>query len=318
MYYLGIDGGGTKTKFILCDEKGKILTSVEESTCHYLQVGLNGLTNVLKQGLENICKKANINKEEIVSAYAGMPGYGDIKGDMNKIQSAVIEALSNISFSIGNDGENALAGALACKDGINIVAGTGSIGFGHNSKTNTTIKCGGWHHGLGSDEGSAFWIAQRLLCEFTRQSDGRDEKTKLYEKVRHHLNLDDDGEIINIVVTEWNIDRTKVAGLSKLIDELFDENDPYAIKIINAAAKELSEIIIALYNNLGFTNQVIVSYTGGVFNMGNKIINALGNNLPKDKMILKEPTLGPDKGSLLLALQNGNVEITDEIVNNLK
>lgn len=318
MYYLGIDGGGTKTKFMLCDVKGKIITSVEESTCHYLQVGLSGLTNVLKQGLENICKKTNINKEEIVSAYAGMPGYGDIKGDMNKIKSAVKEALGNISFSIGNDGENALAGALACKDGINIVAGTGSIGFGHNSKTNTTIKCGGWHHGLGSDEGSAFWIAQRLLCEFTRQSDGRDEKTKLYEKVRHHLNLDDDGEIINIVVTEWNIDRTKVAGLSRLIDELFDENDPYAIKIINAAAKELSEIIIALYNNLGFTNQVIVSYTGGVFNMGSKIINALGNNLPKDKMILKEPTLGPDKGSLLLALQNGNVEITDEIVNNLK
>lgn len=318
MYYLGIDGGGTKTKFILCDEKGKIITSVEESTCHYLQVGFDGLTNVLKQGIENICNKTNINKEKIVSAYAGMPGYGDIKDDMESIKNAVKQALGSISFSIGNDGENALAGALACKDGINIVAGTGSIGFGYNSKTNTTIKCGGWHHGLGSDEGSAFWIAQRLLCEFTRQSDGRDEKTKLYEEVKERLNLNDDGEIISLVVTKWKIDRTKVASLARTVDKLFDENDPYAIKIINSAAKELSEIVIALYNNLGFTNQVVVSYTGGVFNMGNKIINALGNNLPKDKMILKEPILGPDKGSLLLALKNGNVEITDEIVTNLK
>ena len=26
MYYLGIDGGGTKTKFSLCDEKGVLKT----------------------------------------------------------------------------------------------------------------------------------------------------------------------------------------------------------------------------------------------------------------------------------------------------
>ena len=318
MYYLGIDGGGTKTKFSLCDEKGVLKTSIEETTCHYLQVGFDGVTKIISQGLDNICKTNGIKKEEIAYAFAGMPGYGDAQKDMTPIKEAVKKAMGNIPFSIGNDGENALAGALCCKDGINIVAGTGSIGFGYDSQTNTTIKCGGWHHGIGSDEGSAYYIAYHLLHEFTRQIDGRDEKTELYNKVKEHLNLKDDGDIISVVIVEWNLDRTKIASLSRIVDELYDLNDKYAIEIVDKAAKELSEIIKTLYRRLGFKKNVNVSYTGGVFKMGDKIINALNNHLKDIDVTLVKPALEPDKGSLLLALRNNNIEITDEIVNNLK
>ena len=37
MYYLGIDGGGTKTKFSLCDEKGVMKTSIEEKTGKWIE-----------------------------------------------------------------------------------------------------------------------------------------------------------------------------------------------------------------------------------------------------------------------------------------
>ena len=127
MYYLGIDGGGTKTKFSLCDEKGVLKTSIEETTCHYLQVGFDGVTKIINQGLDNVCKANGIKREDIAYAFAGMPGYGDAQRDMAPIKEAVKKAMQTIPFSIGNDGENALAGALCCKDGINIVAGTGSI-----------------------------------------------------------------------------------------------------------------------------------------------------------------------------------------------
>lgn len=318
MYYLGIDGGGTKTKFSLCDELGNLKTSVEEKTCHYLQVGLDGVTEVINQGIDNVCKKTNVERKEIAYAFAGMPGYGDVTKDEQPIKDAVKKAMNDIPFSIGNDGEIALAGSLCCKDGINIVAGTGSIGFGYDSKTNTTLKCGGWHHGIGSDEGSGYWIAYHLLHEFTRQADERDEKTELYNKVKEHLNFEDDGDIISIVVDDWNLDRTKVASLSRIVDELYDLGDEHAIRIIDDAAKELADIIINLYKRLGFTSQVDVSYSGGIFNMGDKILNALRKHLSSYDMNLVKPALSPDKGSLLLALRNNNVEITEEIINNLK
>lgn len=318
MYYLGIDGGGTKTKFSLCDEKGKLITSIEEETCHYLQIGYDGVTKNINQGIDNVCKKANIKRNEIAYAFSGTPGYGDAPQDMPKIKEAVNKGMNGIPFAIGNDGENALAGSLCCRDGINIVAGTGSIGFGYNSKTNTTLKCGGWHHGIGSDEGSAYWIAYHLLHEFTRQIDGRDEKTELYNKIKEHLNLKEDGDIISVVIVDWNLDRTKIASLSKIADELYDLGDKYAIEIINNAAKELAEIIINLYKRLGFDKQIEVSYSGGVFKMGDKIINALQKELSSINAKLIAPILSPDKGSVLLALKNNSVEITEEIINNLK
>lgn len=318
MYYLGIDGGGTKTKFSLCDEKGNLKASVEEKTCHYLQVGFDGVTEIINQGIENVCKKVNISRNEIAYAFSGTPGYGDAPKDMQPICDAVKKGMNGIPFSIGNDGEIALAGSLCCKDGINIVAGTGSIGFGYDSKTNTTLKCGGWHHGIGSDEGSGYWIAYHLLHEFTRQIDGRDEKTELYNKVKEHLNLQDDGDIISVVIVDWDLDRTKIASLSRIVDELYDLGDKYAIEIIDNAAKELADIIICLYKELGFHKQVDVSYSGGVFNMGDKIINALKKHLSSCDVNLVTPVLSPDKGSLLLAMKNDNIEITDEIVNNLK
>ena len=52
--------------------------------------------------------------------------------------------------------------------------------------------------------------------------------------------------------------------------------------------------------------------------MGDKILNALKKHLKEIDVTLVEPALDPDKGSLLLALKNNNIEINDSIVNNLK
>lgn len=318
MYYLGVDGGGTKTKFILADEQGKILADDYQPTCHYLQVGLDGVTEIINKGIEEVCAKANVSRKDIVSAFVGCPGYGDIKKDMPIIAEAVKKGMNGINCSIGNDGENAMAGALCGKDGINIVCGTGSIGFGHNSINNTTLSCGGWHHAIGSDEGSGYWMSYHLLHEFTRQADGRDEKTQLYDAVKQHLELEEDGDVIEVVVNKWNVDRTKVASLSRVVADLYDKGDKYAKKIVDDAAKELSEIINTLYNRLQFNDCVNVSYTGGIFNFNEKIINPLKSYLLPGRMNLVAPEFEPDCGSLLLAYKNNNIEITDTIIANIK
>ncbi|MEI9903464.1 MAG: BadF/BadG/BcrA/BcrD ATPase family protein [Asticcacaulis sp.] len=62
------------------------------------------------------------------------------------------------------------AGSLAGADGINIVAGTGSIGYGE--RLGRGARAGGWGE-VFSDEGSAYWIAVQGLAAFARMSDGR-------------------------------------------------------------------------------------------------------------------------------------------------
>lgn len=317
MYYLGVDGGGTKTKFIICNEKGLKITSIEKTTSHYLQIGIDNLAGFISDGINEVCLKANITKEEINNAFLGIPGYDDIKKDTPFINKAIEKAMGNIKYSIGNDGLNALAGSLAGEDGINIVAGTGSIAFGHNSDNNLTLSCGGWHHGIGSDEGSGYWFSVQLLKEFSRQSDGRDDKTILYDYVKEKLNLLDDSEILELVINNWKLDRTKVASLSKIVNELYELNDPYAIKIVDNASQELADIVNGLYKRLAFKNKIKASYSGGMFKMGDKLIKPFKEKLLPNKIELVTPVLKPEDGSIILALKNDGVIINEEIVNNL-
>ena len=317
MYYLGVDGGGTKTKFIICNEKGLKITSIEKTTSHYLQIGIDNLAGFISDGINEVCLKANITKEEINNAFLGIPGYDDIKKDTPFINKAIEKAMGNIKYSIGNDGLNALAGSLAGEDGINIVAGTGSIAFGHNSDNNLTLSCGGWHHGIGSDEGSGYWFSVQLLKEFSRQSDGRDDKTILYDYVKEKLNLLDDSEILELVINNWKLDRTKVASLSKIVNELYELNDPYAIKIVDNASQELADIVNGLYKRLAYKNKIKASYSGGMFKMGDKLIKPFKEKLLPNKIELVTPVLKPEDGSIILALKNDGVIINEEIVNNL-
>lgn len=318
MYYIGIDGGGTKTKYMLSDEKGKILASETLGSSYYHQIGFLGLQIITNEGINKVLEKANLKREDIKNVYVGCPGFDDVKADTEMLIEAINDALKNIPYCIGNDAENALAGALCGQEGINIVAGTGSIAFGYNEETNKTATCGGWHHALASDEGSGYWIAMELIHEFERQSDGRDEKTLLYSRVKELLNLKDDGDIISFLVDKWKLERDKIAGLAGVVNRLYDDIDPYAIKIVNKACDELFDIIYATYRKLEFNRPISVSYTGGVFKMGNKIINPLKDKLAKYNMKLVEPVLSPDAGALLLSLKAANIQITDEIINNLK
>lgn len=316
-YYLGIDGGGTKTKFTLCDENGVFITSSIQPTCHYLQCGLDGVTSVFNNGLNDCLEKANIQKKDIANVFAACAGYGDIEEDNPKIEQAVKKALNPIPFQVGNDTENALAGSLAGHPGINVIAGTGSIGMGLNEE-GKLFRCGGWHHAFGGDEGSAFWLASNLLRLFTRQSDGRDKKTLLHSYMKETMGWNNDSDMLKECVVEWDYDRTKIASLAKHVSVLANQGDIHAIKLYEDAAKELGDIIETIYHEIKTDKVVLVSYSGGVFNSGEFITDPLKERLCNINVTLIPPILTPDKGGVLLAMKQDSLKITPKITANLK
>lgn len=314
--FLGIDGGGTKTKFTLCRENGSILAESIQPTSHFLQIGLESVTKVLSAGVDAVCSSAGAAREDICYTFVGCPGFGDTESTTPAILDAVKKAMGQIPHTVGNDCESSLAGALAGACGISLIAGTGSMGCGKN-EAGTVLRCGGWHHSLGSDEGSGYWISWQLLKEFTRQSDGRDEKTPLYDAVKAALDIDIDGDVITRVVDEWGMDRTRVASLSRLISPLYDSGDPHAVRILAEAARELADMAVALYRLLQFEGQIPVSYTGGVFQLGERLLAPLRQRLSERNMVLRAPLLPPDQGSLILAFQNSGTAVPTALLTSL-
>lgn len=314
--YLGIDSGGTKTKFILINDKAETIAESTQSASHYLQVGLDGLSKVMRKGLEDCLSQAGAEKEDIKHCFASVAGFGDIEKDNVIIENVIKTVFNPIPTTIGNDIENAYAGALASQPGIVIIAGTGSIGLGIDEYGNS-IRCGGWHHAFGGDEGSAFWIGCKLIQAFTLQSDGRESKTLLYSYINEKYNFSNDSDILQMTIVDWDFDRTKVARLSQDLHYLATQNDPSALSILDQAAFELSRIIIAIKSKLHFNDVIIASYQGGVFKGGHYIIDPLKKYLDPHSIQLRAPITSPDLGSALLALKYADIEITSEIISKL-
>lgn len=79
MYYLGVDGGGTKTKYLLIDKNLKKVCELEGKTIHIHQVVIERIKEELINNLKKLCFEGNIKEKDIEYSFLGVPGYGESK-----------------------------------------------------------------------------------------------------------------------------------------------------------------------------------------------------------------------------------------------
>lgn len=304
MYYLGIDGGGTKTQFTIINENVEVIQSIKKGTSHFKQIGLDGVENVLRDGLKEVLSESGISADKINGVGIGIAGYGNIQKDRDALLKVVDKVFKEFKYILRNDVEIALAGALNGDDGVVIVSGTGSIAL---SKIGDKYKrCGGWGYSIG-DEGSAYWIGKKVIETFSKEADGRLEKTHIYEIIKKRLALSNDYDLIRYINEDIRADRLEIAKFSKDCFESAKLGDKNAIEIFNSASKELSELVNLLMKD--FEDDIIkVSYLGGVFKSGELILNPLIESLDK-KCVLVPPKYTADIGAAILALKNDEYKL---------
>lgn len=303
-FFIGIDSGGTKTAISVIDENKNEVLSFQKGTGHYLQIGFDGLEKLLILILEEILEKLEITRDDIGYIFAGIPGYGEVKEDQKTIEEVAKKAWRGIKFQLGNDMKAGWAGSLGCAPGINIIAGTGAIGYGIN-EFGEEARSSGWGHACG-DEGSAYWIAKKGIEVFTKQADGRYPRTALYTVMREELNLKEDFDLIDLVYNQYSLDRGKIAQISTVVYKGAEQNDPYSLEIFKEAALEIGLMIKAISEKIDFIEKPIkVSYVGGVFKASKYIFGNLEKYLMDNKVdvVILEPKYTPVYGSALYALK---------------
>ena len=315
--YLSVDCGGTKTAFLLCREDGSAEAECVLGPANYMVNGTEAVLSILKDGIHRVCSQAGIIQSNITAGFIAIAGFGDVPGDIPELTRMVEETFPQIPLTLGNDTENALAGSLMGEHGIHIIAGTGSIGLGMD-REGRYIRSGGWHHLFGGDEGSAYWIGCQLLLHFTKQADGREEKSNLYDYVMEKYALNCPEDILNLVLTKWQGKRDMIAGLSRDAGELAKRGDSNAVHIFGCAAEELALIVKGIIKQGSFDYPVNISYSGGVFKSMEYLRKRLEEELGDIPHHLCKPQLLPVSGGILLACKKKGVIVSKEMVANLK
>jgi N-acetylglucosamine kinase-like BadF-type ATPase len=302
MYYLGVDGGGTKTGFMLINDQGRIMSYITKGSCYYIQIQLDGFQKVLEDGITEVCKIAGIGVREINYSFLGLPAFGEIEKDVPLLESIVRDLLHNDNFKCGNDVEAGWAGSLACQPGINLVAGTGAIGFGKDS-SGKTARSAGWGYFCG-DEGSAYWLGKQLISLFSKEADGREAQTPLYDIVRQKFNISRDFDLISILYDKLKLKRDEIAKLAMLVYQAAQQDDAKAFALYDQAGYEHCLTVKSIIHQLHFTagEDILVSYSGGVFKAGEFILGPMKRYLKQERVQLIKPVFMPVTGAALYAL----------------
>ncbi|MBS5949329.1 MAG: hypothetical protein KIC47_03255 [Clostridium sp.] len=309
--FLVCDGGGTKTDFLIFNEKAEILSCYKCTGTNALFIDEEKAINNVIEGINKCVAKAGLTVNDLNLICLFIPGFEKcidiIKRKIN---------IKNIKFL--SDVENAFFGAMGKSYGIVVLSGTGSFSIGI-SKSNRKVVSGGWGPLIG-DKGSGYHIGIMCLEKLAYYYDNNIKDSRLRELCLEKFEIDNEFEIRNIIYSK-EFGREDVAEISKIVAQAAKEQDNDAINILKKAVSELVELVSILNRRLN--NEILpVSLIGGVANIGDLFIKFF-----KDELSLKCPNLyyedpkyDPLIGAMLYVLlkeANIDIECDKDVLSNL-
>lgn len=266
--YLGVDGGGTKTHAVLLDEQKNIIGEGFSGTSNPLRVGIEtSVANIFK-AITTASDAAKYSRTDIVAATFGLAGARreDIR---SRVRERILRNLRIECIQVTTDAEIALFGVTVGKEGLVVIAGTGSICIGKNA-AGERATAGGWGP-LAGDEGGGAGIARRALQAIAKASDGRGQKTRLSEAALDYFRAAR-MEDLPVAIYAPQIDNAKIAGFAKSVVETACAGDDVASKVVVEAGTELALAANAVIRKLKLEKRKFpVGKVGSIFRAGNLI-----------------------------------------------
>ncbi len=238
---LGIDAGGTQTRWALAGANGAIVADGAVDGLSALQMSSESGRAVLHATFATL-SQAVLAIGQPRAVVAGLTGFG---GDDVMLAQALADllALDAGDVTICNDIEIAYRDSFAPGQGYLVYAGTGSIAAWID--TDGVFHRAGGRGVLLDDGGGGYWIAREALRQIWRREDeapGSWRASPMAEAVFAHVGGSD-----------WSLSRTFMYGQDRgtigrlaLAVAASADADPLALQILQRAGQELARLALAL------------------------------------------------------------------------
>ena len=312
--YLGIDGGGTSTRALLCDERGRVLGSGTGGVANHLHAGWDGATESLRAATTTAFAAAGLKPAPCTAAFLGMAATAsdEARTQWREITLQLGLAIAPEAIGIDHDIRIALAGGLAGRPGIALIAGTGSSCYGRTAD-GATWQAGGWGSIL-DDGGGGYWLGLRTVGAAIRAQDGRGPATALREHVLARLHVSNLREIVTRL-HDGSLARHQMARLAEDVMSCATAGDPAAQELLARGAGELAAMVRAVAGKLfpaAAPEVVLAGSTATAPDFAPVIGAAIARETPAARIVPAE--LPPVAGAALLALETGGIQATPEVV----
>jgi glucosamine kinase len=261
---IGVDGGGSKTRIWVADERGQQLGSAEGPGSALRPGEIDRSADVVvattREALAS-CEMTHVMPKVLCVGVAGVGREPERQALWQALMSRDVAE----EIVVHADAAIALDDAFGDGAGILLIAGTGSVAFGRG-QTGSTSRCGGWGPVCG-DEGSGAWIGRRALSIVTASSDEREPPTVLVGAILTAAQVDD---VHGLVAWAAAATPADLAALAPVIASVADGGDLRANSLLSMASEELVLHVRTLARQLFGDERasVPVAFAGGLLSPG--------------------------------------------------
>lgn len=228
--FLGVDGGGTKTVFVVVSSEGRVLRRLAKERANPNDVGYAAASRTLLDGIE-----------EMMAEFPGISGIfcgvaGITAGDYaQRLTDTLTRTYPKRKIGVGTDAIN----LLSVEDGVDmaVISGTGSVVFVQKEKE--LIRLGGWGYLL-DQAGSAYDLGCEALRVALEEEDFARPVSPLGAAVRAKLG----GETVwEKIGTVYDGGKPYIAEFASCVFDAYGKGDGRAKEILEDTAKALARLL---------------------------------------------------------------------------
>ncbi len=259
-YFLGLDGGGTKTDAALIDASGRVIAQARGGASNPLRSSFARAFTSLDDAAARALAAADLEASSIQGVVAGLAGAAQPRVAARvaaflatRFREAEIEAIADLEIALETVSESGPA--------VVLIAGTGSAAFGRDVE-GRTARAGGWGPWFG-DEGSAFAIARAALQTIARAHDAGALPSTFAQAIASSLGLKSWPEVFDFVSRK---PLERMPSVFPAVAEAADAGNETAREILDGAANDLAALASTVIARLELGEQeFLLGRVGGVF-----------------------------------------------------
>jgi N-acetylglucosamine kinase-like BadF-type ATPase len=316
-YFLGFDGGGTKTECVIAGADGHILARATAGPSNPLRAGFSRSWFSLSDAADILLARQGITSNDVRGICAGIGGAGrpDV---VRKVATFLQGSFPRAEIEVTTDLEIALEAAFGSARGIILIAGTGSGALGRDSEGRRE-RVGGkgpWF----SDEGSAFDIGRRAVQAALLADENRGPATAVSAHLFKHLQTADWNGVLDQVSKSPDAVFPQVFSL---VAQLAESGDDVSREILSSAAASLAALVGSVAEKLGWQPslrtpdaapvEIPLARVGGMHGRSKVLDHAINTELTKAVPRWKhvELSMSPAEAAARMALRaKGHVTTT--------
>ena len=262
-YLLGVDGGNTKTDFMLFDSKGNFVDHLRAGTCSHESVkdSFAGAKRELNKNLTILCERSGISRREIAASVFGLAGI-DTSMQQQKL-TKILEELGFKNFIALNDSFLSIKAVSRDGTGVCSINGTGTV-TGGIDRRQKYLQVGGIGAAAGDCAGGRNFSMRAIQAVYNALF-RNGSATDMTQPMLTLLGVENDETLMAAISEQYYGRKIKDLEFMKILFSAANRGDEAAVAIVTDIAGEMANSVIGCVQRLDFGEEVNIITAGSIW-----------------------------------------------------